>query len=443
MFRQERRADRSTPRAPKTPRPAKSGKARNGDKDDVSGSGLWHVLIAVDGTVTVNGDVIATATGGAARTTALDHLHRRAVALARPVEASVLDEQRRATLRIRVQQDGASELLGDPIPFDKPKAAPAAPSPPVPTPAPGPGTAPSPGSGPRLGPGPIPAPEPGPASGSAPGLAPIPASGSLPEPGAGPVPAPPQAGGPRQPERPVDVTAEPYMDSATTVLKPVRVPPALRRTVPAPVVTEPSVPGAPPAPARSTRADGPDAPPAAEGHTAPPVGAPPIAASVPNDLATAPVTVPDELAANVALICETIAGGDLALAKIQASALERQAVHHFGRDHLYALEARSLEAYVAHLTGDHGTAAALALRVAEVRHRQGDVRAREDVERAFYSWELVLSPLQSVPLGRRLLPLWNAISAAEGTERYKAAERRMSALTQVTPPSFAASLVLP
>ncbi|MET8945667.1 hypothetical protein ABZX30_19270 [Streptomyces sp. NPDC004542] len=266
-----------------------------GPRGDRFGGGPVPVFITTDGTVAVNGEVIATgATGGTAQTAVLDHLHEHARALGAPVEASVLDEQRRTVLRIQVREDGASELLEDSLPFDEPKA-------------------------PSTHPGP-----------------------------AGP------------------------------------------QTLPAPE----------------------------------------------------PVSAPEELAAAVALICETVTSGELTSAKLHTAALQKQSARRFGPEHLYTLEARTFEAYVAHLMGDHITAATLWLQVAELRHRRDDVRAREDVERAVASWQLVVSPFTAVPLGRRLLALWEQIGAAEEAQHYQAAEHRLASLSQVAPPAFAASLVV-
>ncbi|MFD0304061.1 hypothetical protein [Streptomyces sp. NPDC127119] len=317
------------------------------------------VFISTDGAVTVDGEVIATAASGdAAQAVVLDRLHQRALDRAAPVQASILDQRRRLVLRIRVREDGASELLEDPLPLDAsdetgvPTAAQAA-APAVPSPQDGPGAG----------------------SGTGPGSA----TGT-------------------RPAR--DVEHGPYQEYDTSVLPMVRRPTPGPRTQPVPT------------------------------PTASPVPAP----------APAPVTVPEELVAGVALVCETVISGELTLAKAQAAALERQAAHRFGPDHLYALEARALEAYVAHLMGEHTAATTLSLQVAALRHRQGDDRAREDIERALASWELLTTPIAAVPLGKRLLPLWNRISGADGTERYAAAERRLSTLARVTPPAFAASL---
>ncbi|WP_328686109.1 hypothetical protein [Streptomyces sp. NBC_00343] len=293
--------------------------ARAGDdaaRADRTGDGPYPVFITSDGTVAVDGEIIARATSGdAAQTVVLDHLQQRAMTQGVPVEASVLDQQRRTVLRIRVREDGASELLEDPISFDDP-GAPAMP----------------------------------------------------------PAPEPESAGAARQDTR---------RDQDTAVLTAVGTP----------------------VPARPE-----------------------------------PLAVPDEFRAAAALVCETITSGELPSAKAQAAALARQSARRFGPEHLYTLEARALEAYVAHLMGDHATATTLWLQVAELRHQQDDPRAREDVERAVVCWELIASPFNAVPLGKRLLALWNLIGPAEETERYTAAERRLATLAQVTPPAFAVSL---
>ncbi|MFJ2885463.1 hypothetical protein ACIO53_05425 [Streptomyces sp. NPDC087305] len=293
--------------------------ARAGDdagRADRTGDAPSPVFITSDGTVAVDGEIIARATSGdAAQTVVLDHLQRRAMAQGAPVEASVLDQQRRTVLRIRVREDGASELLEDPISFDEP-GAPAMP----------------------------------------------------------PVPVPESAG---------DARRGSIRDQDTTVLTAVGTP----------------------VPARPE-----------------------------------PLAVPDEFRAAATLVCETVTSGELTSAKVQAAALARQSARRFGPAHLYTLEARALEAYVAHLLGDHATATTLWLQVAELRHRQDDPHAREDVERAVVCWELIASPFNAVPLGKRLLALWKLIGPAEGTERYTAAERRLATLSQVTPPAFAVSL---
>ncbi|MFD9286659.1 hypothetical protein ACFWD7_58070 [Streptomyces mirabilis] len=311
------------------------------DQGNRPGAGPCSVLISDIGTVTVDGEVIATASSSdAAQTVILDHLHQRALHRAAPVEASILDQQQAIVLRIRVREDGASELLEDPKLLKAPKA-------PEVTPPPGPAPAPAPVTPP---PGPAPAPA--------------------------PVPSPPSS---------------PPTAAPTT-------PPQSR---PSPVDHTPS---------------------STVSSSAEPVG------------------VPEALVTAVALVCETVNSGDLAEAKAHAAALERHAVHVFGPDHHYTLEARALEAHVAHLMGDHATATRLSLQVAAARHRQGDIRAQEDIERAVVSWQLLTVPFTAVPLGRHLLSLWSQISEAAGTERYAEAERRLSMLARITPPPFGASM---
>ncbi|MCX5372140.1 hypothetical protein [Streptomyces sp. NBC_00103] len=366
---------------------ADAGASAGAERDDGSGGRPCPVFISADGTVAVNGEIIASAASGdAAQTAVLDHLQQRALALATPVEASVLDQQRRIVLRIRVREDGASELLEDPLPLDVADPSPVpspAPAHPSPTAAP---TYPGPTASPVTPtPPPVSAPPAAPAPSAVPSAPEVPGSGAAPGPGAG---AGAGAGS----------RSGPYRDYDTAILT------ALRTPTHGP-------------PAQAVQAPKPSP------HPSP-----------------GPVAVPEELVAGVTLVCETVTSGELALARVQASALERQAAHRFGPEHLYTLEARALEAYVAHLTGDHAAATTLALQVAELRHRQGDLRAREDIERAVAFWESLSSPYTAVPLGRRLLPLWNRISGADGTERYAAAGRRLSLLAQVTPPAFAAAL---
>ncbi|MFD9286708.1 hypothetical protein ACFWD7_58400, partial [Streptomyces mirabilis] len=296
----------------------------------------------------------------AAQTVILDHLHQRALHRAAPVEASILDQQQRIVLRIRVLEDGASELLEDPKRLEDLKAQEV-------TPPPGP--APAPVTSPPSSP-----PTAAPAESSAQGKASV---------------------GKESPARAVMRNDGAYRDDERAV---------------------PTVPSQSP-PSSVDRI-----PPSSVSSSAEPVG------------------VPEELVTAVALVCETVNSGDLPEAKAHAAALERHAAHRFGPDHLYTLEARALEAHVAHLMGDHATATTLSLQVAASRYRQGDTRAREDIERAVASWELLAVPFTAVPLGRQLLSLWSQISEAVGTERYAAAERRLSTLARITPPSFGASM---
>ncbi|MEU6602913.1 hypothetical protein [Streptomyces flaveolus] len=70
----------------------------------------YYVFISSEGVATINGQAVPPV-DGSAQTTVLDHLHRRAQELARPIEASVLDQEQQSALRLRVHPDGASELL--------------------------------------------------------------------------------------------------------------------------------------------------------------------------------------------------------------------------------------------------------------------------------------------------------------------------------------------
>ncbi|MFE1518999.1 hypothetical protein ACFW9I_19580 [[Kitasatospora] papulosa] len=313
--------------------------------------------------MTVDREVIATASSSdAAQTVVLDHLHQRALHRVAPVEATILDQQQRIVLRIRVLEDGASELLENPTLLEDPKAPEVTPPPP--------------------GPAPVTPPPPSPQTSA-------PADLSAPKKG---------GAGEGSPLRAVTRNGGAYPND------------------------ERAVPTAPTTASQKPPSSVDDIPPSSASSSAGLVG------------------VPEELVTAVALVCETVNSGDLAEAKAHAAVLERHAAHHFGLDHLYTLEARALEAHVAYLMGDHTTATTLSLQVAASRHRQGDTRAQEDIERAVVSWHLLAVPFTAVPLGRQLLSLWSQISEAADTERYAAAERRLSSLARITPPPFGVSM---
>ncbi|MEU2339878.1 hypothetical protein ABZ608_41200 [Streptomyces sp. NPDC013172] len=391
-------------------------------KEDGPVMSQCHVSIGADGTATIDGRA-ATVAGESVQTAVLDHLYQRAVALTRAVEASVLDHQQRISFRILVRPDGASQFLDTPVRLDE--------------------------------------------YGSSPQVVPAPA----PSPPAVPVPLHPTAGADVPSPEPTPLE-EDYSEPQTTILK---IPAASsRRHTPAPVPETPPLPSTPPPTAPETPPLPSTPPPTVvRAPTAPsdpdvPVRAVPDLPRIPESSAprtaqsvavtagageqrpapppqtartkSAQVAVPAELAAGAALVWEAVTAGDLVLARVRAAALVQQATHEFGSGHLYTLESRALEAYVAYLSGEHGKATALSLQVAELRHQQGDPRAREDIERAHATWELLNSPYTAVPLGRKLLALWDLIAAAAGTQGYIAAEKRLSAFSRMSAPSFAAPL---
>ncbi|MER5201230.1 hypothetical protein ACWD3J_47475 [Streptomyces sp. NPDC002755] len=375
---------RGTKPAPTTEAVATLGAETQVAQEGSSEGARYSVVIAADGIVKVDDRVVASAASiDTAQTAVLDYLHQQALTVSAPVEASVLDQQRRTILSIRVREDGSSELLADPVSLTPAEAPPLLP--------------PSPPAVP-------------------PTLSPLIQADRV-----------PGAEIERSAQAEETAGGSTRQDQETAVLTVIKAsklddasPEAMAdlagRPEPGPSRLQP--PERAPLAPLSRLADEPQA-----------------SASSPGSL-----PIPEELAAGVTLVCETVTSGELTLAKVQASALERQAARRFGQEHYYTLEARALEAYVAHLLGDHATAAALALHVAEVRHRQGDSRVHDDVKRAAICWELLASPFAAVPLGKRLLSLWKLVGVPEDGERYAAAERRLAVLSRMTPPAFAAAL---
>ncbi|WP_329529477.1 hypothetical protein [Streptomyces sp. NBC_01462] len=91
-----------------------------------------------------------------------------------------------------------------------------------------------------------------------------------------------------------------------------------------------------------------------------------------------------------------------ALATVLRESLTEQA----GAEHPEALEARAVEAYIAHLCGDHREAVVLALAVARIRCSAGDPRAPEEVARAAAAWHRLDDERAAVAHGCELLHMW-------------------------------------
>lgn len=466
--------------------PKPTGPTTDTGKDDAPPLPQCNVFISTDGSVAVDGQRIEVA-GSSAQTAALDHLHQLAMAMEMPVEASVLDQQRRSALLIRVRPDGASELIDAPLSLDDPEAPVQAPPAQTPVPQTPPAQTPVPQAPPPRPPLAPAAPAQGPQPHMPPGMTPSAGVRS-------PYDRPAEAD---RASDPAPSATNPYLsppkrdytdtDTDTAMLTPVTSATGLNlhdggtgehrhgaeqwsAPVTAPKVSVgqsrpgPSASKAPdptprapalhdtrmraqepaqtPMPAREP-AHAPASPshsprpsslaaPSGEPRRAVPRGRPEAESQEPHHTTTlrradlpsarmheavaqqvaptapelvhapgsppagpqAPVAVPipPSLAEGVALVCEAVTTGDLGLARNRASTLERQAAREFGPEHLYAVETCALSAYVAHLSGDHSAATALSLRAAELRYRQGDQRAQEDIERAAATWELLNSP---------------------------------------------------
>ncbi|MET9056901.1 hypothetical protein ABZX99_03650 [Streptomyces antibioticus] len=136
---------------------------------------------------------------------------------------------------------------------------------------------------------------------------------------------------------------------------------------------------------------------------APPVSLPPADAGV-------DAGVPEDIAERVVRINALTVTGRLDEAFVEATGLRESLSGAAGAGHPYALEARALEAYVAHLRGDHRQATVLALSVARIRCGAGDERAPTEVARAAAAWQLLDDDRAVVVHGRELLGMWDGLS---------------------------------
>lgn len=116
--------------------------------------------------------------------------------------------------------------------------------------------------------------------------------------------------------------------------------------------------------------------------------------------------VPASLADRVHRIKETVLQGDTEHASVLAAALHERLTSDHGADHPHSLEARAMEAYVAHVDGDHRLATVLSLGVARIRCGLGDTRAGDDVMRATAAWQWLHDDRAAAAHGRELLNLW-------------------------------------
>ena len=116
--------------------------------------------------------------------------------------------------------------------------------------------------------------------------------------------------------------------------------------------------------------------------------------------------VPASLADRIHRVEEAIFQGDMEHASVLAAALREHLTSSHGADHPHSLEARAMEAYVAHLGGHHRAATVLSMGVARIRCGLGDTRAGEDVMRATAAWQRLHDDRAAVAHGRELLHLW-------------------------------------
>ncbi|MFE2531721.1 hypothetical protein [Streptomyces sp. NPDC059371] len=125
--------------------------------------------------------------------------------------------------------------------------------------------------------------------------------------------------------------------------------------------------------------------------------------------AVAPAITPElpaDLTEHIGRINALAFGGRLDEAFGDATALRESLTGSMGAEHPYAVEARAVEAYLAHLRGDHREAIVLALAVARIRCAARDDRAPAEVARAAAAWQQLDDDRAVVAHGRELLHMW-------------------------------------
>ncbi|MFF4354389.1 hypothetical protein [Streptomyces sp. NPDC001530] len=129
-------------------------------------------------------------------------------------------------------------------------------------------------------------------------------------------------------------------------------------------------------------------------------------AAAPAQLSARTIDLPAELAEPIGCINALAGVGRLDEAFADATALRERLTGSMGAEHPHALEARAVEAYLAHLRGDAREATVLALAVARIRCGAGDDRAPEEVARAAAAWQRLDDDQAALTHGRELLHMW-------------------------------------
>ncbi|MFJ6464636.1 hypothetical protein ACIQM0_27010 [Streptomyces sp. NPDC091387] len=122
-----------------------------------------------------------------------------------------------------------------------------------------------------------------------------------------------------------------------------------------------------------------------------------------------PVDLPAELTEPVLRIRALADAGLLDEALAEATALRERLTSSMGAGHPNALEARSVEAYLAHLSGAHREAIVLALAVARIRCGAGHSQAPLEVARAAAAWKQLDDDRAIVSHGHELIHMWRAL----------------------------------
>ncbi|WP_406360785.1 hypothetical protein OID55_18470 [Streptomyces sp. NBC_00715] len=342
----------------------------------------FDVYISGEGIAEIDGHTLVPAPGQSVHEAVLDRLQAHAEERGGAVEATVFDGPDAARFVLRVLPDGSSLVLD-------PDEAPA------PAPATDPG--PSPHDTPAATAVPAPAPaqaEPAPvAQAPAPAPAPAPAESAP----AVPAPAPVPAVAPAAFAPPASVPAPAPVAAPVGQVAPAPLPVAVpeRASAPAAVVVPPSA--AATASAVATAVARARATAAARAEVPDPAAV--TARAVRTDF-------PDWLTERIGRINGLAAAGMLDEAFDDATELREGLTESLGAEHPHAVEARAVEAYLAHLRGDHREAIVLALAVARIRCRARDGRAPAEVARAAAAWQQLDDDRAVVAHGRELLHMW-------------------------------------
>ncbi|MET7385566.1 hypothetical protein ACFYPT_29170 [Streptomyces sp. NPDC005529] len=385
----------------------------------------FDVYISGEGIAEIDGHTLVPAPGQPVHEAVLDRLQTHAQERGGAVEATVYDGPDAARFVLQVLPDGSSHVL-DPAEPPAPDSAPAELAPPAPVPAPAPAVAPAefvtPAPAPAMTVAPAatavpaefapPAPVPVPAPAVAPaGFAPpVPAPAVAPAEFVTPAPAPAMTAAPAETAAPAGFASP--VPVPAPAFAPVAAPAEF--ATPAPAPTPFAAPAPVPAPAAVV------VPPSAAATASAVATAVARArataaarAEVPDPAAvTAPAVrtdFPDWLTERIGRINALAAAGMLDEAFDDATELRESLTESMGAEHPHAVEARAVEAYLAHLRGDHREAIVLALAVARIRCRARDGRAPAEVARAAAAWQQLDDDRAVVAHGRELLHMWTTL----------------------------------
>lgn len=331
----------------------------------------FDVYISGEGIAEIDGHTLVPAPGQSVHEAVLDRLQTHAQERGGAVEAMVYDGPDAARFVLQVLPDGSSHVL-DPAEPPAPDSAPAELTPPAPAPTPAPAVAPAE----FVTPVPAPAVTAPPTAYAAPAgfASPVP----VPAPAFAPVAAPAEFATPAPAPTPFAAPAPVPAPAAVVV------PPSAAATASAVATAV--------ARARATAA---------------------ARAEVPDPAAvTAPAVrtdFPDWLTERIGRINALAAAGMLDEAFDDATELRESLTESMGAEHPHAVEARAVEAYLAHLRGDHREAIVLALAVARIRCRARDGRAPAEVARAAAAWQQLDDDRAVVAHGRELLHMWTTL----------------------------------